>query len=146
MNKISKFIQLSHSHKLIFLRGWLLLGYVRILLLTLPFKYIAKLWLKPVSSVNFNYLTVDESITQAQVIGKLIAAAAKYTPWYSKCLAQSIACKIILRRFGIPNTIYIGVTKQDKKLTAHAWVTVHSHIINGYNQTDYTVMTHFSDE
>ena len=55
----------------------------------------------------------------------------KYLPWKAKCLAQALAGKLLLRKFGLPGTIYLGIKKDSGKLEAHAWLICGSQFISG---------------
>lgn len=90
----------------------------------------------------------------AHVIGRLVASAAKYTPWQSLCLAQVLVTQRLLARRGIPGQFYLGVRKgspalpvQDDpgNLAAHAWLDCGGVIVNGRQGHQlYTVISAFS--
>ncbi|GBF33820.1 hypothetical protein DCCM_2931 [Desulfocucumis palustris] len=65
-------------------------------------------------------------------IGRVVETVSRYTPWESKCLVQAIVGKIMLRRRGINNTLYLGVGRDEgKSLVAHAWLRCGEMIITG---------------
>lgn len=147
MAKFSTFIHLSFKRKILFSSIFILLAAIRLMLICVSFKYITKMLLKSKKlSARKNIVRVNQ-LSQAAIVGKSVATVAKYTPWNSKCLVQSIVCKIILRFLSIPNTLFIGATKNKEQFIAHAWVTYDNHVINGgANSIDtYKVMATFSD-
>ncbi|MDS4042511.1 MAG: lasso peptide biosynthesis B2 protein [Candidatus Competibacter sp.] len=105
------------------LEAWLALAAARGAVLALPFG-----WLTPLlgqRNAAAGTVLSPEQTARALQIGWAIAAAARRTPWQSNCLAQAIAATALLRRRGIPSTLYLGVAKsadQPERLTAHAWV------------------------
>ncbi len=68
-------------------------------------------------------------------------------PWQSKCLDQAIAAHQMLRRRGVPSTLYLGVAKEgDSALSAHAWVRCgRLLVVGGEGRHRYTVVNTFAD-
>ena len=85
------------------------LGLARMAVLTLPFKRIAP-YLGARMAVAPEELS-DKWAEDARRVGWAIRATAPHTPWRSNCLAQGIAGKAMLRRRGIPSTLYLGIAK-----------------------------------
>ncbi|MFH2096069.1 MAG: lasso peptide biosynthesis B2 protein [Bacteroidota bacterium] len=75
-----------------------------------------------------------------------IRRAARYAPFKSRCLQQACAGKIILKKKGIPSTIYFGVARDGKNnLKAHAWLRAGDiYISGGRERLQYTVVSMFS--
>jgi len=71
-----------------------------------------------------------------------------YTPWESKCLVQAIVGKIMLRQYGIGNTLYLGVGKNEEmSLVAHSWLRCGELIITGgHDLNQYAVVGKFADD
>jgi hypothetical protein len=66
--------------------------------------------------------------------------------WRSKCLEQGLAAKAMLRRRGLPNTLYVAVARE-VALEAHAWVRSGDICVTGQAEFDrYTVVARFADE
>jgi Transglutaminase-like superfamily len=60
---------------------------------------------------------------EIRLINQSISRAANVLPWKSLCLSRSIAQFIMLRRRGIPATLFLGVRFSGHfSLDAHAWV------------------------
>lgn len=123
---------------------WILLGIMRIIILTVPFRIIARIFLRSrnkIYSQHRKYLAVN--------IGKSIAIMAKYTPWESKCLAQGLAARFLLRIFSIPSIFYIGVNyNKDNQFISHAWVNFNDvTIIGGANSfNNFKIIQQFEDK
>ena len=67
-------------------------------------------------------------------------------PWTNKCLEQAFAAKMMLRRRGLSNTLYLAVAR-DITLEAHAWVRSGSVCVTGQADFDrYTIVARFADE
>lgn len=102
---------------------YLLLGITRLAINTLPFTRLEK-WLgqRLVETANEAPLA---DLRQARKIGWAIRAVSPYTPWKSNCFPQALTAKLLLRRRGIPSTLYMGVAfKQEENaaLEGHAWL------------------------
>lgn len=72
--------------------------------------------------------TSDEKIL---IVRKALLRGVKYLPWDGKCLVQALAGKMLLRKFKMPGTIYLGVAKNTGKMEAHAWLMCGNHFISG---------------
>jgi hypothetical protein len=126
--QLNKFFRLSYSDKLLFLYCYCLTGIFRIVIFTIPFSLISKLFLQS-RKIKTNE---DQNAKIAKNIGLMVARASKYTPWKSKCLVQVLVCKMMLRKSGIVSTTYIGMAKEkDIKLQGHAWISYNEDIILG---------------
>lgn len=55
-------------------------------------------------------------------IAAWVAAWASWVPWRAKCLEQSIASKLMLRRRGYSSLLQLGVKKENGVMEAHAWL------------------------
>ena len=122
---------------------WLALA--RLGLLILPFHRLAP-WLGAHMAQTGRALdTRAEGL--AQEVGWAVRAVARRTPWESACLAQAIAAKAMLRRRGLPSTLYLGVARDEaRRLTAHAWLRCGAEVITGGDYSEYAVISSFGDE
>lgn len=128
-----------------FIEAYVALGVARLLLLWMPFRRIARLF--------GLQLTEDElrgdlpPPAPAQRVARAIRAAARRTPWESKCLAQALACAWMLRRRGIQGTMYLGLHRapgDDRSMLAHAWLRTGNTILTGAaGHQQYTVVARF---
>ncbi|MES2033614.1 MAG: lasso peptide biosynthesis B2 protein [Pseudomonadota bacterium] len=65
---------------------------------------------------------------QARLIARVkwaIGAGARRSPWRAMCFEQGLAAQWMLRRRGVPATLYYGVAQRPEEgLKAHVWVRV----------------------
>ena len=118
------------------------LGLVRLALLLLPFRYIS-----PGLGTHSAETAMDDtgSLPVVRRIGWAVEAAARYTPWDSKCLVQAVVAQHLLRRRGIKSTLYLGVAKDPVEgLKAHAWLRVGRQTVTGGGGQSYTVVSTFA--
>ena len=67
---------------------------------------------------------------EARRIGWAVATAARHLPWKPVCLPQAVAAQWMLRRLGIPSTLYLGIDPKGN-YDAHAWVRAGKEIVTG---------------
>lgn len=145
IRRIKKFFALSWRDRCLFIEAFYLTGLVRLAILLLPFR-----WLSRFLGVHMRESPMNEDakkIALAKWIGRMIEAVSRYTPWESKCLVQAIVGKIMLRRRGINNTLYLGVGRgEGHGLVAHAWLRCGETIITGgQNLERYAVVSKFAN-
>ena len=145
--KIRKFLALDGEEKRLFVEAYIVLGYVRVTTMVLPFKNILKEMEFSTESKTSSFLEAEKS-RSAQMIGQAIGTAAAHTPWKSTCLLQALAAKKMLQRRGIPGTFYLGVSKEKtvmEHVEAHAWSQCGKNVITGKNGYErFRVMSSFS--
>lgn len=116
---------------------WLLLiypmsGVARVVILGLPFRWLAPILGEHYQNVQVSTLASDFQRKRAWRIGEVAALAAKYTPWESKCLVQASIAVLFYRYYKIPYILYLGVMKSEEdELKAHAWVSVGRNVVTG---------------
>jgi len=122
------------------------LGLARLAVLLLPFRRVA-------SHLGTHcYETRDTNLTlpaaaRALTITRSVQRAARNLPWECQCLVQAVAGKAMLRRRGIPSTLYLGVAKDEEAhLCAHAWLRCGNVILTGREGANrFTVVSTFGD-
>jgi hypothetical protein len=119
----------------------LLLLFGRILLL-LPYKYM-KHFLGVYNKAG------EESTADIREIRKIsvyIRRIGNRLPWECTCLVNALAAKIMLRKRGVPATVYFGMARGEKKeLIAHAWVKSGDFLVTGKDEGhEYKTVGHFS--
>ena len=150
MRKLQQFFALPGWQKSVFVQAWLVLGWVRVAILTTSFKHLARklehhrLPLLPLPA------TPDQQ-RMAHIIGQLVSSAAKYTPWQSLCLAQVLVVQRLMAQRSIPGQFYLGVrrgcelTDDPTGLSAHAWLQCGDYIASGAaGHQQFTVVSTFS--
>jgi hypothetical protein len=66
-------------------------------------------------------LPASEEATARQV-RHIVGAIARRLPWHSTCLVRAMAAGRLLKRRGLPYTLYLGVSGGRPPLDAHAWL------------------------
>jgi Transglutaminase-like superfamily len=91
---------------------------MRLAILVVPFKRLLR-WL----GLREGRCSTSQCTFEAGQIGWAIGLVTPRTPWQSTCLAQALAAALMLRRRGIPSTLYLGVARDTAgQLLAHAWL------------------------
>lgn len=102
-----------------------LLGWARLAILVLPFRWLALILGRDNRNVQLCTLVDRRRLFRARRLGMLIRGMAEHTPWESNCLAQAVVATVFLRLFGISYVLHLGVAKDGNEgLSAHAWVKV----------------------
>jgi hypothetical protein len=70
------------------------------------------------------------ALDYATEAARMVAAAARHSPFGASCLNQSIALQHMLRRRGIETELRIGARKSDGRLKAHAWLELMDRPLN----------------
>ena len=115
---------------------WLLLeavpwlGLSRLARLILPFNRLSPFLCQHMAESGQNLDAT--AMARAQSIGWAVRAVARLTPWESACLVQAMAAKRMLRRRGIPSTLYLGLARDEsRELEAHASASMRSTFAHG---------------
>lgn len=111
---------------------------VRLGLWLLPFQFTRRLtrWLARPATEFTGWPAAEQIGWAAEVASQLVPRAT--------CLTQALAAQILLRRYGHPASLCIGVTRgQNDQFEAHAWVECGGAVIIGGENIDlaqYTVL------
>ena len=110
------------ADKWLLAQAYLLLGLTRLAILTLSFRRLAR-YIGPLQVETPNDIPATQ-LAAARRIAWAISRVSPYTPWKSNCFPQALTAKILLRRQGIPSTLYLGAAFAEDKsgLEAHAWL------------------------
>jgi len=142
----AKWRRRNRIERLLLLEAFVMLGIVRLLVLTIPFKWLALSLGKHLQESGTQVSASD--LDYARLIGQAVCSAANNTPWESVCLPQAVAGKWMLKRRRIPGTLYFGVAKAEtkpEKLAAHAWLRCGDYILTGGpGHKQFTVVSMFS--
>lgn len=78
-------------------------------------------------------------------IGAMLERTARVTWWRSMCLEKALAGKWMLRRRGIPSTMYLGMAKRGQDFIAHAWLVGEGQTLTGAGKTVYATLAAFPE-
>jgi Transglutaminase-like superfamily len=142
----AKWRRRSWVERFLLLEAFVLLGFARLLVLTVPFKWLARSLGR---HMNESGEHVEPSeLQRARMIGAAVRSSANYTPWESVCLPQAVAAQWMLKRRRISATLYLGVAKNEtlpQKLAAHAWLRCGQTILTGASgHRQFAVVAMFS--
>jgi hypothetical protein len=139
-----KFFNRTGADRRLFLEALGLLALTRFVILIVPFRRIAP-FLGQVMAESPRHAPESEAL--ARRISWAVLTAVRYTPWESKCLAQAITAKMMLKRRSIPSTLYLGLAIDAKDgLDAHAWVRCGNRILTGGPiHGQFTIIAHFAE-
>lgn len=90
-----------------------------------------------------------EMRTKARQIGWAVIIASRNLPGEYACLPQALAAQLMLKKRGIPTTLYLGAAFNPTKdgLRAHAWTRAGTEIVTGAPQhLEYRVVASFKSD
>ena len=119
--QLRHFLMGPWADKTLFARAYLGLGLAWLLIHTVPFRWLST-HLGKLMSESSTTLPPEQTRTVRRVAWA-VHRASGLTPWPSACLAQAITAKLLLRRYGIVSTLYLGAAfTEQRSLQAHAWL------------------------
>ncbi len=73
----------------------------------------------------------------AERVGLAVEAVSRRMPFMGNCLVRALAGLELLRRFGLPGELKIGVAREDRRgFEAHAWVELDGRVLIGAGEKD----------
>jgi hypothetical protein len=144
----AKWRRRTRAERRLLLEAFALLGVARLLVLAIPFKWLAVSLGKHMHESGA--LTDPCDLRVARMIGQAVRSAANHTPWESVCLSQAVAGQWMLKRRRIAATLYLGVTKNEsdpEQLAAHAWLRYGDVMLTGAaGHQHFTVVAAFAPD
>ena len=131
-------MQLDAVDKWLLLRATAWLAIARIMLTVMPFRQLsARL------SAKSNSPQIEPDPDLLQRITYAVSAAANNVPWRSDCFPQTIAARMLLKRYGHASTIHFGVERVGEDvLEGHAWLTCGETVVTGAAELDRYAEVH----
>lgn len=146
MSRLRKFLALPLADRACLVEAGLWLGLARLAILVLPFRWIAR-------GLGRQMVRSPEDADAASValldrISWAVATASRHLPWDCLCLVQALAGKAMLKRRGVPSTLYLGLAKDGQaQLQAHAWLRCGERILTGrQGMAGFTVIATFAED
>ncbi len=150
LKRLKQFYALNGEGRRVIIKAWFLLGWVRAAILMTSFKRLTcELEHHPqhASGAQLD----EQQMVKADKIGRLVAIAARYTPWESLCLVQVLVVQRLLAQEHIPGQFYLGVRRESESnvdpngLSAHAWLQCGEAIVSGAaGHESFTIVSTFS--
>jgi hypothetical protein len=144
LSRLCKFVRLPLVEKLLLLEAALHMAPARLAVLWLPFRMIAPLLGRQRCESPLEVAPKQEHT--AQLIGAAVTTISRHSFWRSTCLVQAVAAQLMLKRRGIPATLYLGTARDmEKHLLAHSWVRCGHEILTGAaGHERFTIVASFS--
>ena len=109
-----------------------------------PFKNVLK-WLGEIN-VESDSQPDPGSLIVRKEIKTVMEICNKYAIWKTGCYSQAITGKLLLKRYKLPSTIYIGFYKDSgSNYKGHAWIRSYDLILTGEKDKDmFQIQSFFS--
>ncbi len=142
--KFKTFLALSGTTKWLICKAVVISAFVKFALSFLPFKVVLK-WLGKIN-VESDENSNPDSIETRTNIKTAIEICKRYTFWKNKCFTLAVTCKLLLTKYNLPSTVYIGFYKDEAgKYKGHAWLRSYDMILTGDNEINkFTIQSFFS--
>lgn len=142
--KFKTFFELSGTTRWLICKAVVISAFVKFSLVFLPFKVVLK-WLGKIN-VESDENSNPDSIQTRTNIKTAIEICKRYTFWKTKCFTLAVTCKLLLTKYNLPSTVYIGFYKDKAgKYSGHAWLRSYDMILTGDNEINkFTVQSFFS--
>ena len=150
LKRLRQFSALNSEDRRTFIKAWFLLGWMRAAILMTSFKRLTRA-LEHHTQLPRGTKLDEQLLVRAGKVGKLVATAARYTPWQSLCLVQVLVVQRLLAQQHIPGQFYLGVRRGSENntdptgLSAHAWLQCGESIVSGAAGHElFTIVSTFS--
>ena len=124
MGIVRKLRRFSSAERTLLLQSLVLLAWVRLILWVLPFRWVSRL-LTPHSENH----RIRTAIPEDRVIWAVRVMATRVPG--ATCLVQAMVAKYLLERCGRKPCLHFGITKDNGRLLAHAWLDVDGRTVLG---------------
>lgn len=141
MTRTAKFLRLPAAEKRLLLSSLIALAAIRVALWTLNFQRVQK-----IADAISRPRSTRAGAPAPDRIAWAVAAASRAVPQGANCLLRALATGAILRRYGYPSELKIGVMKSEAgNFQAHAWLESAGSVVIGDFQLDQYVPLRPSD-
>lgn len=144
LRALGKLRDLPWRDRFLLLETALWLAVARLAILVVPFRRLAP-WLGATMAES---PAAEPRIEEmGWRLGWAVRVASRWVPWQTRCLVRAIAGKMLLKRRGIPSTLYLGLAKDaDGQLAAHAWLRCGDRTLTGGRMgRSYAVIAKFAE-
>lgn len=140
VRRVVDFIRLN-GEKRITLSVYWYVAFYRLCLWLLPMSRIEKMM-----GIRGEESPTDETTADyrlVRLIGFHVNRVTAHLPLKRKCFVRALTARRILMRRGLNSTLYMGVTLEDNKMTAHAWLRCGTMYVTGGNGAGYSMVAKF---
>ncbi len=142
IKRLNQFIRLPASERLHLAEAITLCTIASVLLRVLRFRMLAPRLGRHMAESPGQHDAA--TIKQVARVSWAVGAAARHLPWKPVCLPQAVTAQWMLRRRGIPSTLYLGADPA-RGYDAHAWVRAGAVIVaGGPAQERFAVVSSFA--
>lgn len=131
----------SNKNRWLSIKALFLSAFFRICILCVPMKRLKKYMGTPNKESALEEST--EIYRKVYKVAHSVNRVCDQTPWESKCLVRALTAQYLLKKQKIPTTLYLGVGKDDEKMTAHAWIRTGTYYVTGGNGEGYAMVAKF---
>jgi hypothetical protein len=128
MRRLRKYLRLSSAERRLVREAYALVAAMRIVCWSLPFAKVRQL------AARLSRARADsdpDSRPRRDLIAWSVTAAGNAFPGGRNCLVSALAAEIMLRRYGYPAELRIGVANPAEGFKAHAWLESDGSIVVG---------------
>lgn len=132
MNRLAQFFRRGSGDRRLFLEAAGSLLWAKFLVHAIPFRRLAPQLGRSQAETPATLTARERAL--AVDVSWAVQAAARHVPLGFVCLPQAIAAQRMLRRRGVPTTLYLGVATSPENpasLAAHAWLRAGDKIVTG---------------
>lgn len=140
LKKLYRFIKFNKKKRL-YIKIILLSGFYRLLILTVPMKYLKRIM--GIRNLESAPQETAEAYRYAGLVARAVDHVCDMTPWESKCLVKALTIRHFLKKKKISSTLYLGVGKSNANMIAHAWLRVGEYYVSGGNGEGYAMVAKF---
>ncbi len=142
VNRLKAFLRFDRATQCVYIEAFLQLARARYLVWR-PFAKVAPSLGEAMKETSHDLNGVSRA--ELARIHDAIQTISQYTPWESKCLVCAIAALKMLEKRKIESTLYLGTTKEEGQLIAHAWLRSGPYVITGEEGMErFTVVGKFA--
>jgi len=118
------------------LKAWLLIHLT-------PFSFYSKQLGTPVD-LDYSHTLQQKTSNRTFILKKAVLRFARRSPFPSRCLAQAIAIRQMMKRRNLDCELFLGIKKNNQQLLAHAWTKCGEEILTGAKgHEQFTIIGHF---
>ncbi len=131
---------------MLLLHALALVAAVRVGLWVLPYRTVQRLAGSGLTSSGRREVapvTIQEGAAFRQRVVAAVEAVGRRTLGDKPCLTQALVAQRMLRRGGYETSLHLGVSKDGRKLLAHAWLERDGYVVigGGLSQVRYTPLS-----
>ena len=147
--RLARLARQDAATRALLIEAALCLAVARIALVCAPFPFLARrlgAFVSPQDAVRRAPAPLDAAREAALAtrIGCAVRSAARHLPFETRCLAQAIAARVMLKRRGVASVLHFGVAKgATKAFDAHAWLDAAGVEVAGYPVTSFSEIACF---